>query len=549
MPIPATTEPTASSTAPAASTTTEPAGPSRTIGIRQVDGVAEFYRVETGERFVPRGTNLVDTTIVEDPNNGSVPVYGALSTEVYDSARVRAQLADMAALGFNVVRVMFEVCGSSGCISSEGQRLDDAYMDNAADFLEIAAEQDIYVWYSSNTLPDRGEYSRIGLAEGEADFLTPLNVETYGDYFTDILTALQDRDAPLDNLFSFEIRNEFQYLTTYAPWDRTAGLFDAANGETYDLADAGQRRRLAEDGLVFWADAMTERIKAVAPDTLVSIGLLVPNEPIVLQGPDDPRFVYPGAIYDESTIDFFDIHTGPGWPDIHVVETQFGRNDQQDKPIVMGEFPIARGRYPQLDLAAREMVDWQVGSCEAGYDGWLSWHWTGDETFWPIADTQIGEVLAPLNHPDPCRPVEVEVELELLNFRTGATASADGYDAEIDERYPAEYATDQDPDTWWSADNGPPQWIEIELERASTVGRIRLPIGFLTPAGPVRIEVRTIDSGGDRQLVHVFDQDIVEGDVLEFVPESPIDDITGVRLDITDMQGWVIIHDVEVLRS
>ena len=453
------------------------------VGIRLVDGVAEFYLVDTGQRFVPRGTNLVDGTIVDDRINGRVPVYGMLSTEVYDSSKVRRQLGEMAQLGFNVVRVMFEVCGTSGCISDEGRRLDDAYMDNAADFLRIAKQEGIHVWYSSNTFPDRGEYSRIGLAEGEADFLTTVNVETYGDYFTDILTALIERGAPLDNLFSFEIRNEFQYLTTYAPWDRNEGQFTAANGVTYDLADDLERRQLAEDGLIFWADAMTERIKQVAPDTLVSIGLLVPNEPIVLQGPDDPRFIYPGTIYDDSMIDFFDIHTGPGWPDIHVVETQFGRSGQQDKPVVMGEFPISRGRYPQIDLAAREMVAWQVGSCEAGYDGWMSWHWTGDETFWPIEGTQIGEVLSPLNHPDPCEPVEVEVELDLLNFRTEATASADGYDAEIDESYPAEYATDQDPDTWWSADNGPPQWIEIDLERASAVGVIRLPIGFLTPPG------------------------------------------------------------------
>ena len=95
----------------------------------------------------------------------------------------------------------------------------------------------------------------------------------------------------------------------------------------------------------------------------------------------------------------------------------------------------------------------------------------------------------------------------------------------------------------------PPQWIEIDLEGASAVGRIRLPIGFLTPAGHVRIEVRTIDSGGNRELVHVFDQDIVEGDVLEFIPEAPIESIESVRFDVTDMQGWVIIHDIEILRD
>lgn len=545
-PVPEPTTPATTTMESTSPPTTEPPAPDRTLGIRQIDGIAEFYVVETGNRFVPRGTNLVDTTVVDDPVNGTVPVYGALSTVVYDSARIRAQLSTMADLGYNVVRVMFEVCGTSGCITDDGEWLNEAYLDNAADFLRVAAEENIYVWYSSNTFPDRGEYSRIGLAEGEADFLTPINIDTYGDYFTDILTGLTERDAPLDNLFSFEIRNEFQFLTTYAPWDRSEGSFTAANGATYDLGDEAERRRLAEDGLLFWADAMTERIKSAYPETLVSIGLLVPNEPIILQGPDDPRFIYPGAIYDESIIDFFDIHTGPGWPDIQVVDTQFGRNDQQDKPLVMGEFPISRNRYPQIDLAAREMVAWQVGSCDAGYDGWMSWHWTGDETFWPIADTQIGEVLAPVNHPDPCEPVEVDVEIDLLNFRATARASFDGYDAETDESYPAAAATDQNMDTWWSADNGPVQWLEVDLTTPSPVGRVRIPIGFVTPPGPVRIEVSTIDTDGATKPFHVFEQAIAEGTVLEFVSDTPVPSVVSVRFDVVDMQGWVIIHEVEI---
>ncbi len=537
---PTTSTPLPTTTAPVAT------GPDRTIGIRQIDGVAEFYVVESGDRFVPRGTNLVDTTIVEDRVNGSTPVFGILSTVVYDSDEARQHLRDMADLGYNVVRVMLEVCGTSGCISDEGEGLSDAYMDNAADFLRIAREEGVYVWYSSNTFPDRGYYSETGLAEGEADFLTPLNIEIYGDYFEDILTALSDRNAPMDNLFSFEIRNEFQFLNTYAPWSLADGTFEAANGRTYDMADPAQRRKLAEDGLLYWTDSMTNRIKQVSPTTLVSIGLLIPNEPIIVQGPDDPRFVHPGDIYDRSIVDFFDIHTGPGWPDIHVVDEQFGRSGQQDKPVVMGEFPVSRQLFPDPDLAAQQMVAWTVGSCDAGWDGWVSWHWTGDTTYWPIKGSQIGEVLAPRNHPDPCEPVDVEVNL--LNFRAAATASFDGYDAETDESYPARYASDQNPETWWSADNGPPQWIEIDLGTPQPVGRIRIPIGFITPAGHTRIEVRTTDAEDRQELIHVFDADISEGDVLEFVPDVPLEGVQSIRFDITDMQGWVIIHDIEILR-
>ena len=38
----------------------DPAEEAGRIGIRTVDGVAEFYRTDTGERFVPRGVNYLD---------------------------------------------------------------------------------------------------------------------------------------------------------------------------------------------------------------------------------------------------------------------------------------------------------------------------------------------------------------------------------------------------------------------------------------------------------------------------------------------------------
>ncbi len=47
----------------------------------------------------------------------------------------------------------------------------------------------------------------------------------------------------------------------------------------------------------------------------------------------------------------------------------------------------------------------------------------------------------------------------------------------------------------------------------------------------------------------MFDQDIVDGDVLEFIPETPIESIESVRFDVTDVQGWVIIDDIEILRD
>ncbi len=151
--------------------------PEADIGIRVVDGVGEFYLRETGERFIPRGHNYVKMVLLDDPILGEVVLDAPLSTLVYDPAEVRADFQAMSSYGFNVVRVFLETCSASGCISEPGGKLEPAYMDNVVDFMQIAKEEGIYVWLSSNTLPDVGYYPEQAFVEGESDFLTTRNVD------------------------------------------------------------------------------------------------------------------------------------------------------------------------------------------------------------------------------------------------------------------------------------------------------------------------------------------------------------------------------------
>ncbi len=59
-----------------------------------------------------------------------------------------------------------------------------------------------------------------------------------------------------DVLFSFELRNEYVYQRTSEPSSWDSGIFVAANGDSYDMADPAEHRRLAEDGFVYWTNEM-----------------------------------------------------------------------------------------------------------------------------------------------------------------------------------------------------------------------------------------------------------------------------------------------------
>ena len=126
---------TTTNTAPATTTTAAPLTEHR-IQVRVVDGDGEFYDVATGERFVPRGMNynrFLPGVTGEVQDN-------VLSTHLYDPETVDADFAAMRELGFNVVRVMLEVCGSyeNGCIPGSDGRINGEYMDTLVDFLERA---------------------------------------------------------------------------------------------------------------------------------------------------------------------------------------------------------------------------------------------------------------------------------------------------------------------------------------------------------------------------------------------------------------------------
>lgn len=338
------------------------------------------------------------------------------------------------------------------------------FLDAGAGFLEAAAARDLWVMLSSNTIPSDSWHAHEAFAEGEADFLTARNVEVYATLFEDLLEGLMARDAPLDRLWSLEIRNEYHYLTSDPPWSWSEGTFTAANGQAYDMARMGDRRRLSAEGLLHWADTMTGTIKAIVPDLLVSNGLLMPVDNIDPYGEGDPRWLIVDDFHERSAVDFFDIHGSRR--SVGYARRLFNLPTTMHKPVVVGEFG---GDWSTPDIVADVSGWWQALTCQAGFDGWLTW-----------------------------------------------------------------------------------QWFEIDLGEPVSLGTFRLPIGIVTPEGPVDIRVlgRGPGTGGRFRELRRFRARIASGDVLEHTLRRPARGVRWVRFEIENMADtWVILHDVEIWRA
>lgn len=523
--------------------------PSR-IAVRQVAGAAELYDTLTGERFVPRGHNLVKYTFANDPINGPGHYDMVMSPSRYDEAEYRADFEAMAALGYNVVRVMLETCATNDCIypsGGTGRGLAAPYLDSVVNLLALAAEHDIFVWLTSNTMPDEGYYHQQAYAgaagpisESQAVLMTQAGLDAYAEYFTDLFRGLIAREARLDHMFSFSIRNEYWYDLTQDPWPLFTGQVTTASGATYDLSVPTQREALAEETLIHFVDSMVAVVKGLAPTALVSVGFFAPAGPNVYR-PGDFKYILTARALAESDADLFDLHSGPGPHGLSVADFQenYGATGFQAKPMVMGELALFRSDFASIHLAAQAAVDWQTASCLAGYDGWLTWHWDGDEIegdgLWPSRGTVIGEALAPANHPDPCATVVVPNPNLAYQRPVAASQELPGE--------PAANAVDGTGAQWGSGGDAP-QWLEIDLGAPTQVGSVRLTVAQW-PDGHTVHQVLGGATSPAATLLHTFSGTTAEADVLEHVFAAP-PTVRYLRVLTTASPSWVSWREVEV---
>jgi hypothetical protein len=118
----------------------------------------------------------------------------------------------------------------------------------------------------------------------------------------------------------------------------------------------------------------------------------------------------------------------------------------------------------------------------------------------------------------------------------------------IEPGHPGDDAVDGDTGTHWSAGNGPPQWIEIDLGAAYAIGEIRLtPSQY--PAGRTvhRVLGKGPGTGGEFLLLHTFEGLTEDGQRMIFTPDTPWQGIQVVRVMTDVSPSWVAWREIELI--
>jgi hypothetical protein len=511
------------------------------IGVRQVDGVGEFYNRETGETFIPRGANYAFVPV------GSSYTNLVLRVNTYDPQRTRDDFSRFAGLGYNTMRVFLDHCSRGpGCIANtDSAGLNPAYLDNIADMTFAAREAGIYILFTSNDLPDDGGYADEANRGSGGDFagyrnsfyLRPQAVSATRRYWRDILTGLVERDAAFDAVLGWQLLNEQWMFIDQPPLSLTSGSVETTTG-TYDMGDPEQKKQMVSDGLVYYIAQMKEEILIHDPTALVTMGFFAPIAA-------SEWHVETASLLERSELDFFDFHTYSGFHELRAYVESFGMLGYDAKPIILGEYGAFRHIYAELDSAARVTTNWVAESCEYGFGGWLYWTYypsaadAGDRT-WGLTDEDdyMLELFAPVNQPDPC--VAVEIPNDNLAYGKPIRASSS-----LPEEPPSN-AVDDNSGTQWGAGAPPVQWLEVDLQGTYRITEIRLQVAQYPQGDTVhRVQVRAT-SGSDYITVHEFSGSTSENEWLTFTPHAPLENVAQIRIQTISSPSWVAWKEVQV---
>lgn len=424
-------------TLPAAEATAAPPTAPTGLPAIKTDGT-RLYDSATGATFRPRGANYIRLATAEKSHGA---YHSTFEPGHYDPADAQAVLDGMQkASGYDTVRVFVDSGDGfydHGLITGTDQPdgLDQAYLDNFADFVRRATEHGIYVLPTLEAFPLNPHYVDIinrvdggapnpAIAGNNQWYMDAGFIEAKKEYLRNFVTEMKKRlGAGTTGILAYSMSNEAFWETTKAPLNRTTGTFTGPDGVSYDMTKPDRRQQAADASMVLAANAAVAGVREADPDALTTIGFFTPHAVGVagydgFSSPcvDHPACRYPGrpaAVAYWSNIDFIDLHTYPGTlplaQDLATAEVS-----EIHKPYVLGEFGALKETFPDVTKAAYAMRDLQVASCGLGAQGWLFWTYDTDlvppvlayqDLFWSLADRggAINGLLAPVVRHDPCQ--------------------------------------------------------------------------------------------------------------------------------------------------
>jgi len=100
--------------------------------------------------------------------------------------------------------------------------------------------------------------------------------------------------------------------------------------------------------------------------------------------------------------------------------------------------------------------------------------------------------------------------------------------------------------TQWSAGEGPTQWIQIDLQGTYRITKIELLVSQ-DPAGDTihRVQIRASDTDA-YQTIYEFNESTADNEWLFFRPETPLENVSQIRLETISSPSWVAWKEIQV---
>jgi hypothetical protein len=507
--------------------------------VRTIGGAGELYYPHNGITFVARGANYSRLGV---PTGESTTQDVTFNVGSYDPGAAGQALVELAAYGYNTVRIFLNGACVTGCLGAPAtaDELSDGYVANVVDFLTKARANGIQTVVVADGVPAGSSYEAqvsaaccAEFAGANLDYLTTGGVNGNAGFWAALVQRLTAQQQLRETILSFELRRQAFFRSDQAPLSSATGTVTAANGQTYDLSSAAQRQALMDENLTHWVNAVRAAILAVDPTALVSAGFDLPAA---------PRLSRLRHVLDNSAIDLVSTQVHPGLGStLSQYATAYELPAVTAKPVLMAEFGGPAAAYPLLYAAAEAVQTWQAQSCPLGFDGWLLWTWDtagelpGEPSVW---NAQSGgglleRALAPTIRTDPCASPNVA-----LGKPAAASSAGTGT--------PAADAFDGITGTLWNAGTPPSGWIEVDLGAIYDVSMLRLVVAQ-TPAGRAvhKVSGKATSAGSYLELYEV-DAVTSDGQVVEIVPGAPWSSVRYLKIETMWGPSWPAWREIQV---
>jgi hypothetical protein len=353
----------------------------------------QFVEAKTGKIFRPRGFNYIRTRDI------GYLWHDTFNPNSYRPQRIEAALSDIAANGFNTVRVFIDHMPGAGSVATnQAKELSPAYMANVCDFLARARRHRLYVIFAMCYLPPTPPYrpeppAIPGVEGGNLPFLHPGYIAAKARYIADFAAAIARHDPGLlTTVFAYEVDNESHLIATRPPFSTRQGSFTFQN-KTYALDSGDDLQRLADAAAQALADACFEEVRRVDPEAMLSVNVFTfaavgrtgPGHLLRDATPDERFPVRPLALT-QTRVSYLDIHLystdeASLERDLKSIEWEAVREACQraGKPILMGECGVFKAAVPSADRAADLLTKHIRRVLERGFVGFLHWTYDTDE--------------------------------------------------------------------------------------------------------------------------------------------------------------------------